>query len=55
MLAQRDGHGHLRHDGRAAAADLALVEQQDGRAVLRRGDGRVHAGAAGADDENIGS
>ena len=54
LFAQGDGDGHLRHDRRAAAADLAFVEQQHRCARARRGDGRVHPGAAGADDQHIG-
>src|SRR5258706_6853372 len=53
LLGQSDRHGHLRHDRRAAPAYLTLVEQQHRGARARRRDGRVHAGAAGADDENV--
>ena len=54
FVSERGGHGHLRHDGRAAPADEALVHQQDGRSTTRRGDGRVHARAACADDQDVG-
>ena len=50
---KRDGDGHLRHDRRAAAADLALVDEKHRGAIARRGDRRIHAGAAGADYQYI--
>src|SRR5262249_38749974 len=46
---------HLGHHGRAAASDQAPVDQNDGRSGARSGDGGVHAGAPGADDEHVGS
>jgi hypothetical protein len=51
--AERDGDGHLRHDRRAAAADLAFVDEKHRGAIARRGDRRVHAGAASADYQYI--
>ena len=52
-LAERGRARHLRHDGRAAAPDHVLVEQQDAGAVACRGDRREHAGAAAADHQDI--
>ena len=54
LLGKGGGDGHLRHDRRAPAADHVLVGEDDPGAGARRGDGRVHAGAAGADDEHVG-
>ena len=48
FLAERRRYRHLRHDCRAAAAD-----QQHCCARARRRDGRVHAGAAGPDNQHI--
>ena len=52
-LAERGRARHLRHDGRAAAPDHVLVEQQHPRAVAGRGDRREHSGAAAADNQDI--
>ena len=52
-LAERGGARHLRHDGRAAAPDHVLVEQQDPRAVAGRRNRREHAGAAATDNQDI--
>src|SRR5438270_4657037 len=54
FLAERRGDRHLRHDRGAAAADEALVDQQDplGPGARRRKRG-VHAGAAGADNQDV--
>ena len=52
--AERDRDRHLRHHGRAAAADQAAVDQQHAAAGARRLDRGVHAGRAGADHQHIG-
>ena len=55
FFAERRRYRHLRHDRRAAAADQALIGQQDmpGPGARRR-DRRVHAGASGPDNQHIG-
>jgi hypothetical protein len=53
FLAHRDCHGHLRHDGRAAAPDQAAIHQQHPGACARRRNRRVHAGATGPDDQDV--
>ena len=54
LLGKRGGDGHLGHDRRPSAPDHVLVGEDDIDAGARRGDGGVHAGAAGADDEDVG-
>jgi hypothetical protein len=54
FLAERDRDGHLRHDRRTAASDQASIGNEDPRAPALRFDGGIHAGSAGADDQNIG-
>ncbi len=54
LLAQRDRDGHLRHHGGAAAPDQAAVEQEHRGAAPRRLDGRIHAGAARSNDQDVG-
>jgi hypothetical protein len=55
FLTERRRHGHLRHHGGAPTPDKALVYQQHTiGAGARRSDGGVHAGAAGADDQEVG-
>ena len=51
--AERDGDGHLRHDRRAAAADLAFVDEKHRGAIACRGDRRVHTGATSTDYQYI--
>ena len=51
--AERYGDGHLRHDRRAAAADLAFVDEQHRGAIACRGDRRVHTGATSTDYQYI--
>jgi hypothetical protein len=41
FLAERHCDGHLRHDGGAAAADQAALDQHDLRAGTRGADGRA--------------
>ena len=53
FVADGGGNGHLRHDGGAAAAHQGLVQQQHGRLFPGRGNGRVHARAAGSHHQNI--
>ena len=52
--AERHRDRHLRHHGRAAAADQAAVDQQHAAAGARRLDRGIHAGRAGADHQHIG-
>ena len=53
-LAQRRGDGHLRHHrGAAAAHHVAIGEHDPLRARFRRGERRIHAGAARADHEHV--
>ncbi|MNL45229.1 hypothetical protein D3C87_1678600 [compost metagenome] len=54
LLAQRGGHRHLRHDGRAAAADQAAVGQHHPAARLRGCHGGAHARRARADHQDVG-
>ena len=51
--AERYGDGHLRHDRRAAAPNLTFVDEKHRGAIARRGDCRIHTGAAGADYQYI--
>ena len=52
--AERHRDRHLRHHGRAAAADQAAVDQEHAAAGARRLDRGIHAGRAGADHQHVG-
>ena len=52
--AKRNRDRHHRHHGCAAAADQAAVRQHHRTSRLRGFDGGIHAGTAGADDEDVG-
>ena len=54
LRTERDGDGHLRHHGGAAAADQAAVGEQHAAAGARGLDRRIHAGAARSDDQDVG-
>ena len=54
LFTQRNGNRHLRHDGCAAAANQAAVNQRRLTALVRCGNGRTHAGTARADNQHIG-
>ena len=52
--AERHRDRHLRHHGRAAAADQAPVDQQHAAAGAGGLDRGIHAGRAGADHQHVG-
>ena len=54
LRAERDRDRHLRHDGGAAAADQAAVEQEHVATCARSLDRGIHAGAARSDDQDVG-
>src|SRR5947208_16497751 len=54
LRAERGGNRHLRHDGRAAAADQAAVDEENAATRARGLDRRIHAGTARSDDQDVG-
>ena len=54
LLTDRGRDRHHRHDGAAAAADQAAIGENDRGATLCRFERRIHASAAGADNQDIG-
>ena len=54
LRTEGDRDGHLRHHGRAAAADQAAVGEQHAAARAGGFDRRIHAGPARSDDQDVG-
>ena len=53
LLAHRNRHRHLRHDGGTTPTNQAAIDQIDAGTSLGRRQCGKHAGAASADDEHI--
>jgi hypothetical protein len=53
LLSECHRDGHLRHHRRATAPNQTLIEKDNRRAAARGSDGRIHPGAAGANDQYV--